>query len=152
MLFVLILGIFEGGRYVLFLETLNHATREGARYAIVNGEHVACPSGPLQPPEVNTCDPTGDNVKARVEETAAGLATMGDLVVFDPVWTAHGYSPPTRADCCSGPAWNNGYNVRGDTVTVFVDYSYDTILTNIFGSRVIPPLTISAESSLVVNY
>ena len=47
---------------------------------------------------------------------------------------------------------NTGYNTRGDFVTVFVDYSYDSILTDVFGIQVIPPLTISAESSLVVNY
>ena len=147
MLFLLIVGIFEGGRYVLFLETLNNATREAARYAIVNGEHVACPSGPLQPPEVNTCDPEGENVKQRVADTAAGLAAMGELVVHPPVWTSHGnFTPPKRGDA------NSGYNVRGDFVTVFVDYSYDSVLTDIFGVRIIPSLTISAESSLVVNF
>jgi Flp pilus assembly protein TadG len=146
-LFLLILGIFEGGRYVLFLETLNNATREGARFAIVNGEHVACPSGPLQPPSVNTCDPSGTKVTQHVADTAAGLATMGELVVHPPVWTSHGdFTPPTRG------ASSSGYNVRGDFVTVFVDYSYNTVLTDIFGARIIPPLSISAESSLVVNY
>jgi TadE-like protein len=147
MLFLLILGVFEGGRYVLFLETLANATREGARFAIVNGEHVACPSGPLQPPEVNTCDPAGDNVRLAVEQAAMGLASMGALTVHPPVWTNHGdFSPPQRGDP------NTGYNARGDFVTVFVDYSYNSILTDIFGFRIIPPLSISAESSLVVNY
>src|SRR5947208_1304045 len=33
--FVLLFGIIEGGRFIFYYETLNNATREGARYAIV---------------------------------------------------------------------------------------------------------------------
>lgn len=147
MLFILLLGIFEAGRYVLFLETLNSAVREGARYAIVHGEHAACPSGPLQPPGNNPCDPNGLNVKQAVEDAAMGLASSGQLIVDDPVWTNHGdFQPPTRGDA------NSGYNVRGDYVTVFVDFTYDSVIRSIFKIDIIPTLNISAESSLVVNY
>jgi hypothetical protein len=146
MLFLLILGVFEGARYVLFLETLNNATREGSRFAIVNGGHVACPSGPMPDP-ADECDSDGDNVVARVEATAAGLATMGELVVHPPVWTSQwDFTPAMRGDP------NTGYNTRGDFVSVFVDYSYNTVLGDLFGIRIIPPIKISAESSLVVNY
>ena len=39
MLFLLILGTIEAGRFIFFQELLNHATREGARYAIVHGNN-----------------------------------------------------------------------------------------------------------------
>ena len=35
--FLLLFGIIEAGRFIFYYETLNNATREGARYAIVNG-------------------------------------------------------------------------------------------------------------------
>jgi Flp pilus assembly protein TadG len=147
MLFVLLIGIFEAGRFVMFLETLNNATREGARFAIVNGEHVLCPSGPLAPPKDNTCDPTGNNVKQAVVDAAVGLAASGELFVADPIWTSHGdFSPPVRTDTSSG------YNTRGDYVTVFTDYTYNPVIRDILGWQILPTISISAESSLVVNY
>ena len=44
--------MIEGGRFILYYETLNNATREGARYAIVNGANALCtassgPTGPM---------------------------------------------------------------------------------------------------------
>ena len=35
--FLLLFGIIEAGRFIYYYEVLNNATREGARYAIVNG-------------------------------------------------------------------------------------------------------------------
>ena len=37
MFFMLLFGIIEVGRFIFYYEVLNNATREGARYAIVNG-------------------------------------------------------------------------------------------------------------------
>ena len=45
-LFVLILGTIEAGRFMLFYEVMNNATREGARYAIVHGADSTCPRNP----------------------------------------------------------------------------------------------------------
>ena len=144
--FLLLIGIFEAGRFVLYLETMNNATREGARYAIVHGAKALCPSGPPPPGEINACDPTGDNVKAAVTDASIGLAATGDLFVSDPVWTSRGsLSPPSPGDASTG---NNG---RGDYVTVFVDYTYDTMIKQVFNVDVLPTITISAESTLVVN-
>ena len=50
MFFLLLFGIIEAGRFIFYYETLNNATREGARYAIVNGANtLGCPSGPPAP-------------------------------------------------------------------------------------------------------
>ena len=153
LLFLLLIAIFEAGRYVLFVETLNNASREGARFAIVNGDNAACPTGPLPPPatyaDYGNCaaDPDGTKVKQAVADSAQGLAAMGDLFVDAPVWTTHGdFAPPAPG------ATSSGYNTRGDFVTVFVEYSYDPLFRSIFGVGVVPPITISSESSLVINY
>ena len=44
--FLLLFGIIEAGRFIYYYETLSSATREGARYAIVNGYRSFSPTGP----------------------------------------------------------------------------------------------------------
>ena len=146
-LFLLILGTIEVGRFIFHYELVNNATREGARYAIVHGSRSSCPSGPPPPGQTNPCDPSGDNVKAAVSEAALDLIGTGDLFVSDPVWTSRGsLGNPSPGDNSTG---NNG---RGEYVTVFVDFSYDPIIKQILDVPVLPTITISAESTLVVNY
>jgi Flp pilus assembly protein TadG len=118
---VILLGLVEGGRYVFYSETLNHAAREGARYAIIHGEHAenGAPTGPPH-------DPTAAAVKQAIRDAAIGLQQSGDIVIPDPV-----YHP------------NN--NRRGSLVTVTLTYTYTPIVA-VFGS-----ITIDAEASLVIN-
>lgn len=136
---LLLFGIIEGGRFVFFYEMLSNATREGARYAIVHGSNSACPSGPLPGDLVNTCDPLGRNVKNAVRDAAVSLVDTGDLFVSEPQWCVAGSSPPKRGYVCEGT------NARGNYVTVFVDYSYSPVIP------VLPSITISVESTLVIN-
>jgi len=130
MFFFLIFVIIEGGRFVFYYHTLNHAVREGARYAIIHGPNAVdgCPSGP---PAVNSeaCDVDGDNVRKAIEEAAFGLAGIGTLTIPNPSY----YGP------------NGNTNARGSNVTVSVSYVYPPILP-LFSN-----ITISAESTLVVN-
>jgi hypothetical protein len=122
--FLLLFGIVEAGRFVFFYETLHNATREGARYAIVNGANsLGCPTGPPAPGSV-ACDPAGDDVRARVQAAAFGT---GAAVMVTPTW----YS-------------DNG---RGSTVTVRATYTYSTLVPIV----PLPSITVTAESSLVVN-
>jgi hypothetical protein len=145
-IFVLVFGTIEAGRFIFYYQLVSDAAREGARYAIVHGSRSDCPSGPPPPGETNPCDPSGANVKAAVDEAALGFASAGELVVFDPVWTSRGIlSPPQRGDASTG---GNG---RGDHVTVFVDFTYDPILKQIADVSLIPQVTVSAESTLVIN-
>jgi len=126
--FLLVFAIIEGGRFILYYETLSNATREGARYAIVHGSNSYCPSGPMPPGEnPPACyDPTGANVVQRVEDTAFGL--LGTGVVVTPTW---------------GPLGNG----READVNVAATYTYRTIAPFI----PLPPITITAESTLVIN-
>jgi hypothetical protein len=145
-IFVLILGTIEAARFIFYYQLVNDAAREGARYAIVHGSRSACPSGPPPPGETNPCDPSGANVTAAVGDAALDFASSGELVVFDPVWTSRGsLSPPRRGDASTG---GNG---RGDHVTVFVDFTYDPLVKEVVDVPVLPPITVSAESTLVVN-
>ena len=147
MLFLLILGTIEAGRFIFFLEVLNNAAREGARYAVVHGAEATCPSGPPPFGTVNNCDPGGDNVKAAVQDGAFDLVGLGDLFVHDPVWT----NRSTPANPKPGDA-STGTNARGEYVTVFVDFVYQPLTSQVLDIGVLPDITISAESTLVVNY
>ena len=125
MFLLLLFLIIEGGRFILYYETLNNATREGARYAIVNGINtLGCPSGPYPKNPALECDRDGNNVIARVRSAAFGV--LGSGVVVSPSW------------------WPD--NGRGSTVTVTATYTYTTIIP-----VPLPAITVSAESSLVIN-
>ncbi len=126
MFFLLLFGIIEAGRFIFYYETLNNATREGARYAIVNGANtIGCPTGPAAPGS-RSCDPAGDDVRERVRDAAFGVLSP---ITVDPVW----HDP--------------GDNGRGSTVTVSATFTYRSLVPIV----PLPPITITAESSLVVN-
>lgn len=130
MFFLVLFGIIEAGRFIFYYETLNNATREGARYAIVNGANtIGCPTGPAAPGST-PCDVAGDDVRARVRNAAFGV--LSPLTV-DPVWQGF-----------NGQPGNNG---RGSTVTVTATFTYQSLIPIV----PLPPITITAESSLVVN-
>ena len=126
--FLLLFAIIEGGRFILYYEALSNATREGARYAIVHGSNSSCPSGPMMP-GVNPpgCyDPTGAEVVQRVKDTAFGLLGT-DIVVT--------------------PTWLDGHNGREADVNVAAAYTYQTLVPIV----PLPPMTVTAESTLVIN-
>jgi hypothetical protein len=128
MFFLLLLAIMEAGRFIFYYEMLSSATREGARYAIVHGARAIdlCPSGPNPPWEgSNVCDPDGDNVKEAVRDAAIDLPGTSDLVFEEPMWETN--------------------NARGEKVRVAVSFAYPPLIP------VIPDITVSAESSLVIN-
>lgn len=146
MLFVLIIGTIEAGRFIFFQELLNHATREGARYAIVHGADSVCPSGPPAP-GTSSCDETGENVKARVREAALEIVSLGSLELPDPVWTPRGdLSTPDPGDPSTGT------NDRGEYVTVFVTFTYQPLIDQVVGVGFLPEISINAESTLVINF
>lgn len=124
MFFLVLFGIIEAGRFIFYYETLNNATREGARYAIVNGANtIGCPTGPPAPGST-PCDPVGDDVRARVRTAAFGVLSP---ITVDPIWLP-----------------DNG---RGSTVTVSATFTYRALVPIV----PLPPITINAESSLVIN-
>jgi hypothetical protein len=125
--FLVLFAIVEAGRFMFYYEVLNNATREGARYAIVNGVNtLGCSTGP-PPPGESSCDPTGEDVKDEVRSAAFGV--LGAGVIVTPIW----HDP---AD-----------NARGSTVTVSASYTYSSLIPIV----PLPAITVEAESSLVIN-
>lgn len=126
--FLLLFGIIEAGRFILYYQALNNATREGARYAIVHGSNSSCPSGPMPPgdsPPGGCYDAAGANVVQRVKDSAFGL--LGASVTVTPTW---------------GPLGNG----READVTVTASYTYASL-----APVPLPGITITAESKLVIN-
>ncbi|MFL5687133.1 MAG: TadE/TadG family type IV pilus assembly protein [Chloroflexota bacterium] len=122
--FLLLFGIIEAGRFIFYYETLSNATREGARYAIVNGANtLGCPSGPPAPGS-SACDTSGANVVARVRQAGIGLP---NAITATPTW-----SP------------DNG---RGSTVNVVAQMTYHVLVPLV----PLPDITVKAESTLVIN-
>ena len=129
--FLVLFAIIEAGRFMFYYEILNNATREGARYAIVNGANsLICPTGPPASGSIS-CDPAGDDVVDRVRDAAFGALGVGVAVT------------PTWHDGAGVPADNS----RGYTVTVTAAYTYTSLVPLV----PLPPITVEAESSLVVN-
>jgi hypothetical protein len=124
MFFLLLFAIVEAGRFIFYYETLSNATREGARYAIVNGANtLGCPSGPPAP-GTSACDTTGANVVTRVRQAAIGVP---NTIVVTPTWLP-----------------DNG---RGSSVHVEASFQYRSLIPLV----PLPPITVNAESSLVIN-
>jgi hypothetical protein len=136
MFFLLLFGIVEAGRFVFYYETLSHATREGARYAIVNGANtLGCPTGPPAPGS-SACDAPGNNVITRVRQAATGMPGTG--ISVERCWW---YT------VCDFATHGDGDNGRGASVTVAASYTYRSLIPLV----PLPPITVTAESSLVVN-
>jgi TadE-like protein len=134
--FLLLFSIVEAGRFIFYYETLSNATREGARFAIVNGANtLGCPSGPPAP-STSACDAPGNNVVARVREAAVGMPGAGVSVQRCWWYTA-----------CDFGTHGDGDNARGATVTVAASYTYRSLIPLV----PLPPITVTAESSLVIN-
>jgi Flp pilus assembly protein TadG len=120
--FLLLLAVIEAGRFIYHYEMLNNATRAGVRYAIIHGANSADPTGPPN-------DASGADIKQAISDAAFGLVGTGQMTIPDPTY--------------SGP--NGATNKRGSNVSVSMTFTYGPLLP------VLPPITISAESSGVVN-
>jgi len=136
--FLLLFGIIEAGRFIFYYEVLSNATREGARYAIVNGSSsLSCPTGPAYPGS-RDCDPDGSDVVVAVRKSAFGV--LGTAVNVERCWW---YDDGT----CDFSTHGAGDNGRGATVTVTASYTYSSLVPLV----PLPNITVTAESSLVIN-
>ena len=121
--FLLIFAVIDFGRYVYYVQILNNAAREGARYAIVHGSNSLNPTGPT------SSDPSGNAVKSVVRSYAVGVIGDSTVLVVNPSWN------PTSL------------NTRGTRVTVQVTYPFHSVIPVV----PLPPVTINGESTLVIN-
>ena len=148
--FLLLFSIIDFGRAVYYIQALNNAAREGARYAIVHGGNSLSPSGPM-PPTVpvtyNAYDQNGNFVIQTVKGYAVGVidANPADFIVAVK-WCSQGTVPDCPDDAVA-PA-GNGTNERGDTVVVDVAYTFRPFIA---GLVPLPTFTLTGGSTLVIN-
>lgn len=121
--FLMLFAIIDFGRYVYYVQILNNAAREGARYAIVHGVNSLPPTGPPD-------DPSGAAVKSVVRQYAIGVIGLNDASVLDITAT-----------------WNPATNNRGSKVTVTVNYAFRSVIPLV----PLPALQVQGASTLVVN-
>ena len=129
--FFLIFGIIDFGRYVYYVQVLNNAAREGARYAIVHGGLSLDPTGPP------SADPSGDKVKAVVRKYLVGVVGQSTELTINVCW-----KPKNGIGAVCG-----GDNSRESPVQVTVDYQFRSAIPIV----PIPPLNVQGASTLVVN-
>lgn len=149
--FLLLFSLIEFGRAVYYIQMLNNAAREGARYAIVHGAYSGSPSGPY-PTSFGTQNPVdlyGANVIDAVKDFAIGVVDAGpsDFVVV-PRWCAEdgnvGDCPDTNA-----ASLGDGTNDRNETVRVTVSYVFRPWIAAVVP---LPSFTLTGESTLVINH
>ena len=128
--FVLLFAIIDFGRYVYYVQILNNAAREGARYAIVHGSDSLAPTGPP------SADATGNAVKAVVRNYAIGVIANTTALDVDVSW-----QDPVNP--LATPS-----NSRGNTVTVIATYQFNSLIPMV----PIPALEIEGASTLVINH
>lgn len=128
--FLLLFGIIDFGRYVYYVQILNNAAREGARYAIVHGSDSFQPVGPTQD------DAT---VAGIVRTYAVGVIGSGAVLSIHSYWA----DPPVPPNPPNVPS-----NNRGSKVRVTVTYDFHSLIPIV----PIPPITINGESTLVINH
>jgi hypothetical protein len=151
--FLLLFSIIEFGRAAYYLQMLNNAAREGARYAIVHGASSGCPSGPMPattPPTVNPCDPNGDRVVAATKQHALGVIdAAANAFDVDVLWCAKGLDVATCDDDLSANPQGTGSNGRGEYVQVKVSYTFQPLIAGVVP---LPSFTLTGGSTLVVNH
>lgn len=134
--FLMLFALIDFGRYVYYVQILNNAAREGARYAIVHGSNGLPSSGP---PESGTTssDPSGDNVRSTVRNYLVGVIGQTTALTIGVCWQPqNGVGGP-----CSGD------NRRGTPVAVTVDYQFRSVIPIV----PIPPINVQGVSTLVIN-
>ena len=149
--FLLLFSIIEFGRAVYYIQMLNNAAREGARYAIVHGGpgwKTGCESGPFPATPVYqdaiSCDPNGDNVVAATKAAAIAIidAAANDFQV-DVLWCAN------DGDIVDCPGTHgDGDNGRNQTVKVLVTYTFQPMIAGVVP---LPSFTMTGGSTLVIN-
>jgi hypothetical protein len=143
--FLLLFGVIEAGRFVSYSELLNGATRDGARYAIVNGANsLTCPTGPPAPGSP-ACDTDGSDVRDAVRRSA--IALLPAALTVTAAWCYDPTLAPYSCPDLDADGFPDGDNGRGATVTVAATYTYTSLVPIV----PLPPITVRAESSLVVN-
>jgi hypothetical protein len=149
--FLLLFSIIEFGRAVYYIQMLNNAAREGARYAIVHGANSSCPSGPMPASWAtpNPCDPNGDYVVAATKNHALGVIdAAANAFNVKVLWCASGLDVSTCDDDPGAYPQGTGTNDRGEFVDVTISYTFQPLISGVVP---LPSFTLTGGSILVIN-
>lgn len=148
--FFMLFSIIEFGRAVYYIQILNNAAGEGARYAIVHGSNSRADSGPLPVTETNppksrvAKDPTGAKIVAATKAAAIAIIdSTANAFTVDVRWCAN---DGNVADCPGIDG--DGDNGRNQTVKVSVSYTFQPLIAGVVP---LPTFTMTGGSTLVIN-
>jgi Flp pilus assembly protein TadG len=145
---VMMVGVFEFGRAIYYIQVVNNAAREGARYAIVHGSNAVNTGQPTVGPMLNgpSDDPTGRRVVDLVDSYATGIDPSALHVMV--CW--NGQPPAPAAAPCDNASgdYGPGNNDPGSTFHVQVSYTFQPVLSVLLP---LPSFTLTGESTLVIN-
>jgi Flp pilus assembly protein TadG len=124
-LFLLVLlGIAEGGYFVVATTIVSHATNEGVRYGVLDST------------------PSRGAVRTRVQEAAAPVVALTETAINLGLTRANGTVEPNCNDAC--------FTARepGDRLTVKTTYTHRPLVGYVFGALEFPA---NAEAELLVE-
>jgi len=122
----MVLGLVEVGRAVWSYNWLAHATREGARYAIVHGSKASDPSGPGS---THYTAPDQDAMIAGVVQRHLEALDDDQLSI--------------QAE------WPDGTNQRGGRVKVTARYRFESIFSSLLP---LPTVDLVGSSTMTISY
>jgi Flp pilus assembly protein TadG len=146
-LVLILTAFFDFGRVVLANDTLSHAAREAARYAIVHGGSSAnpCPVGPPAEdavvPVASTSCPFPSPSKESIYQEARESAELGGISVTVEVCYGEGCVGDTDAA--------DATNERGTPVTVTVHSTLQMVAGSLIGFT---SFDVSSSSTMLVNH
>jgi TadE-like protein len=138
--FLMLFALIDFGRYVYYVQVLNNAAREAARYAIVHGGRSLNPSGPAAPGTTSS-DVPGNNVIAVAKQYTVGVIGNASVLSIVPTW----WDTVTQPDPAASTG--NGTNDRENVVQVIVTYQFQPVIPLV----PIPPIEVKGSSTLVIN-
>ena len=151
-LVLLLAGFFDLGRVVLANDSLAHAAREAARYAVVHGGSPLnlCPVGPpatdtVVPVASTACpypSPSKESIRIEAREQAAA---SGSTVTVEVCYGVGCVGDTDKVDPVTGPATNR----RGTPVTVTVHSTVSMAAASIIGFS---SFDVSNSSTMLVNH
>ena len=146
-LVLILTAFFDFGRVVLANDTLSHAAREAARYAIVHGGSSAnpCPVGPPAEdavvPVASASCPFPSPSKESIYQAARENAEFGGITVTVEVCYGEGCVGDTDAA--------DATNERGTPVTVTVHSTLQMVAGSLIGFT---SFDVSSSSTMLVNH
>jgi hypothetical protein len=156
LLFMLLFGIFEYGRFLFIHHLASNAAREGVRFAVVHtggGSTVIMPNGKVISEPVTI---TEDNIKEVVTKGSTftpainygkGMCGMeGNIIGYNveayAIPNADLFATPPRIDSAGKPSWDSaGFNQK---VAVQITGSYRPVLPSLLHMKSAIPFKVTA--------